>query len=335
MAFISPIYARCLCRHLLGNGVAAPEIFAGTGVDYMGLWHSDDLDVGVFRRILENAERIGTDPPVGFLIGSMHNTSTLGPLGAAMGAAPTLRASLQLLETYTRVHAEYVQIQSLAGPHSLVLQFQMQEIYGESLRHHMESLLTFLEGFVQTMTGRPLEEAIYSVTYAPPDYVADYPRYLQSPVIFDQPQLSAELPLLGMDEPSPYHHEGLWRSSLLQLSERLRELGTLKQGVYSDHVQSILRSHQLPLPALGDIASSMNVSERTLNRRLQDEGTSYRELRGEVIDRWARQYLDQTDLSVEAIAGALGYQDAANFRRAFRKRQGMAPGQYRQGLEQA
>ena len=199
----------------------------------------------------------------------------------------------------------------------------------------MESLLSLLERFVETVTGRLLDDAVYRVTYSPPDYAADYPLYLQSPVVFDQPQLSAELPLQGLDERSPYHHEALWRSSLLQLSERLRELGTVEQGVYSDHVSSILRSHKLPLPGLGEIASTMNVSERTLNRRLQDEGTNYRELRGEVIDRWARQYLDQTDLSVEAIAAALGYQDAANFRRAFRKRQGIAPGQYRQGLERA
>jgi AraC-like DNA-binding protein len=62
---------------------------------------------------------------------------------------------------------------------------------------------------------------------------------------------------------------------------------------------------------------------------LQDEGTSFRELRGKAIDRWARQYLQQTDLSVEAIAATLGYQDTANFRRAFRKRTGMTPGQFR------
>lgn len=42
-----------------------------------------------------------------------------------------------------------------------------------------------------------------------------------------------------------------------------------------------------------------------------------------------KQYLEQTDLSVEAIAAIIGYQDAANFRRAFRKRVGMTPGQYR------
>ena len=329
MATISPIYARCLAQHLLRSGVASDAIFNGTGVDYAGLWHSDELDVSTFRRILENAEAIGTQPPVGFLIGSYHNTWVLGPLGVAMGAAPTVRASLQLLETFTRLHASYIQVETRSGPRSLDVCVRIEGLDGDSLRHHVESSMTFIEEFICLKQGRLLEGAVYRVPYSPPEYADDYPKYLHNQVLFDQDEIVLEIPLQDIDEPSPYFHEELWQTSLRQLADRLRELGTVEEGVYSAHVYSLLRSHQLPLPALGEIAESLHVSERTLNRRLQDEGTNFRELRGRAIDRWARQYLKQTDLSVEAIAAILGYQDAANFRRAFRKRVGMTPGQFR------
>ena len=72
------------------------------------------------------------------------------------------------------------------------------------------------------------------------------------------------------------------------------------------------------------------MSQRTLNRRLQSENTSFRQLKSQALARWAKQYLRETDRSVEAIAEELGYTDAANFRRAFRKAEGCSPIEYRQ-----
>ena len=78
------------------------------------------------------------------------------------------------------------------------------------------------------------------------------------------------------------------------------------------------------------MAQRLHLSDRTLNRRLQDESASFRELRAQVTNRWARQYLDATDLSIDAIAAQLGYRDAANFRRAFRNANACSPSDYRQ-----
>ena len=73
----------------------------------------------------------------------------------------------------------------------------------------------------------------------------------------------------------------------------------------------------------------MHVSERTLNRRLRGEGTSFRDIRSSELRSWARRYLKNTDLNVESIAAELGYQDAANFRRAFKTWENCSPAQFR------
>ena len=72
------------------------------------------------------------------------------------------------------------------------------------------------------------------------------------------------------------------------------------------------------------------MSQRTLNRRLQGEDSSYRAIKGQVLESWARLHLTETNQSVESIAAALGYQDTANFRRAFRKSEGCSPSEFRQ-----
>jgi AraC-like DNA-binding protein len=73
----------------------------------------------------------------------------------------------------------------------------------------------------------------------------------------------------------------------------------------------------------------MNLSERSLRRRLAGESTSYRQILDQVRETLARAYLSDTDLRVEDIAERLGYSDAANFSHAFRRWTGTAPGRYR------
>ncbi|MAX98129.1 MAG: hypothetical protein CMI08_02825 [Oceanospirillaceae bacterium] len=83
-------------------------------------------------------------------------------------------------------------------------------------------------------------------------------------------------------------------------------------------------------PSFEQVADELVLSPRTLRRRLAGEGTSYKEL----LDQWrqdmACQYLTTTRLSVQQISHLLGYNDPANFGRAFRRRNaGLSPLNFR------
>ena len=67
------------------------------------------------------------------------------------------------------------------------------------------------------------------------------------------------------------------------------------------------------------VAQSLNMSARTLRRKLHDENSSFRQLVDELRRDMAIRYLRDTALTVEDIAETLGFSDAANFRQAFRK----------------
>jgi AraC-like DNA-binding protein len=83
---------------------------------------------------------------------------------------------------------------------------------------------------------------------------------------------------------------------------------------------------------LESVAREMAMSPRTLRRRLREEGTTFREVVGDLRKGLALDYLESSDLSLEEIAALLGYEDAANFNRAFRRWLGEAPGRYRSSL---
>ena len=76
-------------------------------------------------------------------------------------------------------------------------------------------------------------------------------------------------------------------------------------------------------------ANALFVGKRTLARRLAREGSSYRAIREALLSQLAARHLRESDSSVEAVAALLGYYDAANFRRAFRRWYGVAPTAFR------
>jgi AraC-like DNA-binding protein len=88
------------------------------------------------------------------------------------------------------------------------------------------------------------------------------------------------------------------------------------------------------LPSLQTSARLLHMSPRTLHRRLETEGSSYRAIVEQVRHRLAMQHMRNPALSLQEIAYRLGYTDQANFRRAFKRWEGVAPQVARDGLEQ-
>ncbi|RJX39167.1 AraC family transcriptional regulator [Paenibacillus pinisoli] len=82
-------------------------------------------------------------------------------------------------------------------------------------------------------------------------------------------------------------------------------------------------------PDMGKIAKELGISERTLQRRLADEHTSFKQLLAEVRHEQAREYLSDPSLDIKEVAFLLGYEDQNSFYRAFRYWEGDTPSHWR------
>ena len=122
----------------------------------------------------------------------------------------------------------------------------------------------------------------------------------------------------------PQPDEDLFRSSprYSKIKPPRDFIGTLKLAL-----RSYLRDGAPSLELAADIA---NLSTRTLQRRLADEGLSYRDLLDEVRDETAIDLLQDTDNTITDIANLLGYSDPSHFARAFRRMAGVSPREYMQ-----
>jgi AraC-like DNA-binding protein len=116
------------------------------------------------------------------------------------------------------------------------------------------------------------------------------------------------------------------RAVSLEMPRQKSRLGTITQ------IRQIARALIAQGGASGEeVARSLRINRRTLDRRLQALGTTVRELLDEVRFETARDMLRQTDSGVAEIAAILGYADASVLTRAFRRWSGTTPARWRAG----
>jgi AraC-like DNA-binding protein len=115
---------------------------------------------------------------------------------------------------------------------------------------------------------------------------------------------------------------------ILALCDDLLNELKLRVGIAGEIRALLLRDITNP-PTLATIAKLLEVSDRSLRRQLQEQGISFRGLLDELRMQIALNYLRATRLANEDIALALGFSDAANFRRAFRRWTNKSPSEIR------
>ncbi len=85
-------------------------------------------------------------------------------------------------------------------------------------------------------------------------------------------------------------------------------------------------------PSQKEVAGALNVSNRTLQRKLKEEGTSFIDLLQQTRLQLAQKYLGQPHRSIVEIAYLLGFSEPSTFSRAFKRWTGQAPVDYREAL---
>lgn len=330
MDTISPVYARLVLRELERRNLDPGPLLAGTALSRHELLRGGDIAIEDFLHILRTGDEMLEDEQLGFLLGRKMHVFAMGPVGAGMALAPSLREGLQLLESFTRLHATYIDIGARSTVRGLTVAILYEQETGYLERFHTETAVMLLQQYMETLVGEPIDDAHYRFAIPEPDSRQDYTEALHGRISFGAAANEVDIPHHWLDLPSPYYHAELWRQAQIGLARSLNERSESPGTPYTQHIAALLRTSEPPLPELRDVAFDLHVSARTLNRRLQAENSSFRRLKSQALASRAREYLRSTDDSVEAIAEALGYQDAANFRRAFRKSEDCSPVEFRE-----
>ncbi|MEO4047498.1 AraC family transcriptional regulator [Pseudomonas sp. CAU 1711] len=326
---LHPIYARLLCAALRQRGFAEAEILLGTGLDWQQL-HRDNraLNFAQVQRLVRRAIGLTDCPWLGLEVGCATPVSAHGPVGYAATLCPDLRGVLQVLERFSVLRLSALHLSSRAEGERYRIRVDELFDLGDVREHILGSLAGVCLRLLEAVCGAlPPGRLEFAFPFAEPPWGARYRELLGPAVSFGAEAFGVCLPLEWLDRPSLSADPQAARTALRDCEHQL--LGTRHGGDWTAKVQLRLLACSGGYPTLEQLAEEFHLSERTLIRRLREEGVHYQQLLDEVRQELACWLLQNTRLSVEAVAERLGYRDTSNFSRTFRRWLGMTPNAWR------
>lgn len=170
-------------------------------------------------------------------------------------------------------------------------------------------------------------ETVLHFDFERPDYHGHYEAHLPE-CVFSHPFNEIRLPSRYLDMPLRTADKAAAIFAREACERELAIFGDSHRDVMRQ-VRALLRLGPNGYPSLEDVAQSLCISTRTLNRQLQSRGTCFRTLLNEARRRDASILLRDPRLDLTDVAIRLGYSTLTNFNRAFREWEGCTPGAYR------
>ena len=322
------IYLHLLAQLLRTTGVDDRALLLRVGLDPARL-QSPDLRVSqsqatefVTRAIIESGE-----PGLGIMMAKELHLPLHGALGTAVMASRTLSEALELMARYLQLRAPHLQIEQEQQGDNAVFRVICGIDLGPLQTFIMDAMLFGCVSMSVQLLGRPVPGSYVRRRCNEPGYFQRFRHLVPVPVRFGEDDDAIVVPLSELSLPLKFSDEQLADASRQQCEDALKQL--TEDAGFGARVRRVIEtSHPFP-PKLARVASTLFVSERTLKRRLQEEEISFQVLVDQVRLERACELLQNTRLNLSQIADTLGYADAANFTRAFKRWTGVSPSSYR------
>lgn len=263
----------------------------------------------------------------GLALGRALSPASFSALGYLLQSSTTLGEALESALRYQRLVGEGGQVVIEAQPDAIWVAYRPLNPEQPATRPRALALLGFWARQLKALLPG-LQLAGCRFMHSQPEQMDEYETAFACPLHFDAPDYALGLPKTMVGAALPQANAPL-RDLLRQHAEGL--LARLPSASVSGRVVALL-GEQLTRgePGRAALACELGLSERTLQRRLAEEGSSYQQLLADTRRQLAERYLSEGSLPATDIAALLGYSEPSVFFRAFRHWTGLTPGEYRQ-----
>ena len=255
-----------------------------------------------------------------------------GLIGFTLMTSPTVGKLASLLRRYHSLLNDVFVVEP--GLASDKFYLRLSEASAECAPRLARLSLSIWAERLRWLTGRPdLKLDVRFAGPAPGD-IAPYRRIFGGQVRFDQDENAMYGDIACVSMPIVSHDPA---SHLLLQSQASKQLEQIAPGDERliDRLGSLIRARlDDGKLTLEDAAAALKLPVRTLQRRLEEAGLSFRQRVDDARRSAAEQYLRDTAMPLAEMAAALGFADHASFNRAFKRWTGTSPGAYRRIQQQ-
>ena len=315
--------------HKLGLNVDA--IVTGlAGFEEGPLQHRGRLDLISARQLWHNAAHMSQDSLLGARIGQLQNYRSIGVLAPLLCHAPSVGLALKHVATFQTLISENgvfrYEVNPVKGGKSVRLYCRYEETPA-ALPANPHQILSVTVGTIHYIRDLFDQQATVRQMVVPDGLVSTrraLSELLQLPVATSTDGFGFELEITDIDRPITGCDDNLYRLSLDYATRLLSAKQKGSEQLF--RIRGYIANHGLAQTGLASCAAALGFHPRHLQRQLAGQGTSFRQLKEEVLkDVILRELNQQTPL--EKISDKLGYSESSAFYRAFRSLFGVSPSQ--------
>ena len=242
----------------------------------------------------------------------------------------TLREALRYLEQFSALLCEDLDIhiiQSQKGTTKINLPINRNHFLSQE-RYRNELIIGTLLGWLKQLNGDEMIFNHISLPFPQPSYSSEYKMYWNCPVYFNAEECSIEFDNQYLDQ--GLHNTNPHILNIIKREVENQYTKLTRSNSLTDRIKQALEQQNIDSNANQKIvAEYFHISSRTLNRHLNKEGTSLKQVVTEFRIERAQQLLVETTLSIEDIAVHLGLSGRRTLDRIFIKQISTSPAQYR------
>ena len=249
--------------------------------------------------------------------------ATFHVVGYAMNCSGTLGRALQRFARYCRLISDSAAATLSEHGDCATLAFHFDTGGQPPIYQTVDTVLASVFSFARWIAGGHLTPVEVRVRHSAPSDPAPYSAFFGGPVFYGQNQDSITFSKADFDRPILCADEEL--ATLLDGAAN-RHLDKRMAGRLAVRVRDLLIAQlHNGAPSKTDVAKMLNMTERTLLRRLKNEGTTFVDVVNQLREELAFQYLQRDGMTISEIAYLLGFSDEGTFSRAFKRWTGRRP----------
>lgn len=279
------------------------------------------------RRLWQLATAASGDSSFGLKVASQATPTSFHALGYAITASATLKDAFERIIRYYRIvtDAGDIELQQRGDEYHLVL--RLPDNGPQPADEAVDALISIFVRMCRSRAGRAFSPLRIDLRRPEPALPDAFQRILRAPLRFAAPDNRLVLARSDVERRLEGAHPELARHND---EIALRYLARLDRSNIVVRVHAALID-QLPQgePSAERIAQTLHLSERSLQRKLAEAGTSYREVLDNTRRELALAYLDGKPHKLSEVTFLLGFADSRSFSRAFRRWTGQTPSEYR------
>ncbi|MBL4607572.1 MAG: AraC family transcriptional regulator [Pseudomonadales bacterium] len=269
------------------------------------------------------------NPAFGLHMGNMTRLDSLNLIGSLIGTSDTLNHAVDHYHRFRELLHPFMDMDiSIDGKEATL-------IYSPTVANditlqpcYSEMFLTSILKIFSELTRKPFRLNRVELSYADPGYSDIYTNSFDAPVYFNRSQSAMIFDASLLDQALPGRYPELNSGFETQAEKYLLELDRLN-SVECQVVRYLQENMGVRPISMQDAARRLNVTTRTLQRRLKKENTSYVGIRESIRFKQAQLYLTETNINIDEIASRLGFSEPTNFYHAFKRWASMSPGEFR------